>query len=51
MTDAAEFWNERAAVMEFDGGKDRHDAEVSALAETAERYGWVAVVELGKLGE
>lgn len=30
MDDATEFYEERAAIIQFDGGRKRHDAEYSA---------------------
>lgn len=37
--DVIEFFEERAAVKEFDGNIPRTNAESSALREVAERYG------------
>lgn len=37
--DEIEFFEERAAIREFDGGQARANAESGALRETAERYG------------
>lgn len=39
MPDEIEFFEERAAIREFDGGQARANAESGALRETAERYG------------
>lgn len=37
--DHAEFFQERAAVLEFDGGQGRRDAEREALAQTRRHFG------------
>lgn len=37
--DQAEFFEERAAVLEFDGGLRRQDAEREALAQTRRHFG------------
>jgi hypothetical protein len=34
--DVTEFWNERAAIREYDGGKRRVDAERLALDDVAD---------------
>lgn len=39
ISDALEHFEERAAVMEFDGGLPREEAERLALAEVAARWG------------
>lgn len=36
---AREFFEERAAIYEFDGGMSRHDAEVAAKAATEAQFG------------
>lgn len=37
--DQREFFEERAAVLEFDGGFSRQDAEREALAQTRRHFG------------
>lgn len=39
MTHVAEAWAERAAIMEFDGGLTRAEAEEAAWCEMAKIYG------------
>ena len=39
ISDALEHFEERAAVMEFDGGLPREEAERLALAEVSARWG------------
>lgn len=46
MDEARELFEERAAVIEFDGGVSRDDAEVAALGEVAARLGWAAAVSM-----
>lgn len=46
--DVTEFWSERAAVREFDGGFLRDDAEALALGDVAIKYGWPTAVELAE---
>lgn len=40
--DVIEFYEERAAVKEFDGGVHRMNAESAALREVSQKYGAVA---------
>lgn len=42
--DALEHWQERAAIMEHDGGLDLEDAEALALGEVAIAHGWEAAI-------
>lgn len=35
LDDVAEFWHERAAIREYDGGKSRKEAEMLALDDVA----------------
>lgn len=46
MTNEREFFEERAAIREYDGGSGRDEAEAMALGDVALRYGWPAVVGL-----
>lgn len=41
-----EFFNERAAIMEHDGGLSRTMAELKAIDETRDRFGagWINVI-------
>lgn len=41
---AAEYFKERAAIMEHDGGLSREEAEIAAIGETAIQFGWHYVV-------
>lgn len=41
---AAEYFEERAAIMEHDGGLSREEAEIAAMGETALKFGWDSVV-------
>ena len=45
LTDATEFWHERAAVREFDGGAPRDEAEAMALGDVALHCGWDVAVQ------
>ena len=42
-----EFWNERAAILEFDAGRNRISAEVIARQETSNHFGFscIAIVQ------
>lgn len=44
-----DFWHERSAIREFDGGAPREEAEALSLGEVAVRYGWPAAVGLSQL--
>lgn len=44
--DALEHFEERAAVMEFDGGLPREEAERLALAEVVARWGEAGAAEI-----
>lgn len=48
MTNEREFFEERAAIREYDGGLVRDEAEAMALGDVALRYGWPAVVGLAQ---
>lgn len=37
--DAREFFEERAAIRQFDGGQDRASAELEAMKETLRKFG------------
>lgn len=41
---ATERFCERAAIREFDGGAQQDEAEVMAIGDVANEYGWPAVV-------
>jgi ketosteroid isomerase-like protein len=43
---AREHFEERAAIMEIDGGLSVEDAEVLALGDVAVAYGWDVAVNL-----
>lgn len=51
MDAAVEFWNERAAVREHDGGAAREEADALAVGDVALRYGWPAAVGLAQSAE
>ncbi|MDR6412212.1 UNVERIFIED_ORG: hypothetical protein ABIC62_005712 [Burkholderia sp. 1595] len=55
-SDALEFWNERAAIMQYDGGRSQPDAEYFAavlMRRYAQRHGieirhhWLASITRG----
>jgi hypothetical protein len=46
--DLRDFYEERAGILEFDGGLPRSDAEYQALAETAVEFG-LTVEEVRRL--
>ena len=45
-TDAFDEWEERAAIMEFDGGMDRATAEAAAYTDVSKR--WQADAKRGR---
>ena len=47
IADALEHFEERAAVMEFEGGLSREDAERLALEEVAARWGDGVALRVG----
>lgn len=46
--DPLEFWSERAAIREHDGGAPREEADAMALGDVAIKYGWPAAVGLAQ---